>query len=105
MPTVYTAEPLAKGSRVEVCCHDDAAGTPKWYQAIVMQFGKNDRDDKVRVQYAAPGEEPGEDARKVRSYFILCWSPAIRSSPSVCRRNGNRWRRCDLLLLQRPKAG
>jgi len=76
MPTVYTAEQLAKGSRVEVCCHDDAAGTPKWYQAIVMQFGKNDRDDKVRVQYAAPGEEPGEDARKE-------WKPlaAVRPTP------------------------
>jgi hypothetical protein len=81
MPTVYAAEPLAKGSRVEVCSQDDAAGTPKWYQAVVVQFGKNDRDDKVRVQYAAPGEEPGEDAHKVCCCSIVCLQRAIISPP------------------------
>lgn len=65
MQTVYNAEPVVRGSRVEVCQQEDLTAPHEWFEAVVVQIGKGGRNDQIRVQFAAPGEEPTEDALRV----------------------------------------
>jgi len=83
MSTVFAAEPLVKGSRVEVCQQDEASGPQQWYEAVVTQVGKNEREGKLRVQHAPPGAEPADDAKKVPLH------PLTDPFPCCCRSRGH----------------